>query len=131
MGAFLSNLFIGRLNRRNFLIGEILIAIPYIILQSYVKNNPADATILLVLIAIIIVPFGFSLLIRRLHDCHASGWWSVLALVPIGNLVLMIFTFVKEGDKGTNKYGEPPSQKIHFPNDILNIPSQDALSSVV
>lgn len=54
----------------------------------------------------IIVP-SISLGIRRLHDTDRSGWWYLLALIPFGSLVLLVF-FCLEGTKGENKFGPDP-----------------------
>lgn len=46
--------------------------------------------------------------VRRLHDTNRSGWWLLIALVPlVGFIVLLVFT-VSEGDKGPNDYGADP-----------------------
>ena len=46
--------------------------------------------------------------VRRLHDTDRSGWWLLIALVPlIGGLVLLYF-FVSDGTQGTNQYGPDP-----------------------
>lgn len=46
--------------------------------------------------------------VRRLHDTDRSGWWMLIALVPlIGAIVLLVF-FVGEGSKGDNQYGPDP-----------------------
>lgn len=49
----------------------------------------------------------FILVIRRLHDKGATGWWSLLALIPIVNLVFLIYLCLAEGDAGANDYGFP------------------------
>ena len=45
--------------------------------------------------------------VRRLHDQDKSGWFMLLGLVPIANIVLLVFMFL-EGTKGTNQYGPDP-----------------------
>ena len=46
--------------------------------------------------------------IRRLHDTGRSGWWMLLALIPIlGAIVLLIF-MVLDSQPGPNKYGANP-----------------------
>lgn len=46
--------------------------------------------------------------VRRLHDTGRSGWWLLIALVPlIGAIVLLIF-FVLNGEPGDNAYGPDP-----------------------
>jgi uncharacterized membrane protein YhaH (DUF805 family) len=47
--------------------------------------------------------------VRRLHDTGRSGWWLLLALVPvIGDLVLIVF-FILDSTPGDNKYGPHPA----------------------
>lgn len=45
--------------------------------------------------------------VRRLHDTNRSGWWMLLALVPIANLVLIYF-MICDSQAGANQYGENP-----------------------
>ncbi len=46
--------------------------------------------------------------IRRLHDTGHSGWWILLGALPfLGGLILFVF-FVRDGDPGTNEFGEDP-----------------------
>jgi len=44
--------------------------------------------------------------VRRLHDIGKSGWWYLLAIVPLISLVLIAF-FVMDS-KEDNIYGENP-----------------------
>jgi uncharacterized membrane protein YhaH (DUF805 family) len=43
--------------------------------------------------------------IRRFHDLNASGWWSLLMIVPVINLITGIVLVVMAGNVGENKYG--------------------------
>jgi uncharacterized membrane protein YhaH (DUF805 family) len=46
--------------------------------------------------------------VRRLHDTDRSGWWLLIALVPIvGAIVLLVF-MVQDSKPGTNLYGIYP-----------------------
>lgn len=46
--------------------------------------------------------------VRRLHDIGRSGWWLLLALIPIiGWIVLLIF-HCTDSDPGKNQYGPNP-----------------------
>jgi uncharacterized membrane protein YhaH (DUF805 family) len=44
---------------------------------------------------------------RRLHDIGRSGWWQLLSLVPLGNL-LLLYWWVLPSDSGPNAYGPAP-----------------------
>lgn len=46
--------------------------------------------------------------VRRLHDTDRSGWWLLIALIPlIGAIVLLVF-FVQDGTPGPNRFGPSP-----------------------
>lgn len=47
--------------------------------------------------------------VRRLHDVGYSGWYAALILVPVVNLLLMVFLVTKTGDEGANAWGPPPA----------------------
>jgi len=55
----------------------------------------------------VLIP-GLAVGIRRLHDTNRSGWWLLLAFIPlIGAIVLIVF-LVQEGTDGENQYGANP-----------------------
>ena len=46
--------------------------------------------------------------VRRLHDGGRSGWWILLALLPVlGSLVLLYFMLI-DGEPQSNAYGPSP-----------------------
>lgn len=45
--------------------------------------------------------------VRRLHDRDMSGWWMLLMLVPLINLILLIL-FLLRGTTGQNRFGPDP-----------------------
>ncbi len=45
---------------------------------------------------------------RRLHDIGKSGWWQLIALIPIIGVIVLIVWYVREGDHGDNAYGPDP-----------------------
>ncbi len=53
----------------------------------------------------VIVPTA-AVSIRRLHDTGKSGWFLLLSLIPIVNLVLLVF-YLLPSDQGSNSYGPP------------------------
>jgi len=47
---------------------------------------------------------SYLLLIQRSHDMNLSGWFSLLALIPLVGLVWVF----KGGSPGANRFGAPP-----------------------
>jgi uncharacterized membrane protein YhaH (DUF805 family) len=54
-----------------------------------------------------IVPL-IAVTVRRLHDCNQSGWLYLLALVPMGGLVILVFALLP-GTPQDNSYGPVPA----------------------
>ncbi|MGA2349270.1 MAG: DUF805 domain-containing protein [Terracidiphilus sp.] len=51
---------------------------------------------------------GIAVYVRRMHDTGRSGWWWLIALIPIiGSIILLVF-LVSDSEAGTNKYGPNP-----------------------
>lgn len=58
-------------------------------------------------IAILLPQLGLG--VRRLHDIGKSGWYWLIALIPIVGWILVIIWFAKEGDPNQNQYGPVPT----------------------
>jgi uncharacterized membrane protein YhaH (DUF805 family) len=57
----------------------------------------------------VLIP-GVAVGIRRLHDTDRSGWWLLLALIPvIGAIVLLVF-LVQDSTPGENQFGANPKE---------------------
>lgn len=55
----------------------------------------------------VLIP-GIAVSVRRLHDTNRSGWWLLIAFVPIiGTIVLLVFMFL-DSQPGSNQYGPNP-----------------------
>ena len=55
---------------------------------------------------------SFCVSVRRLHDLGKSGWWLLIAIIPIVNFigifVIIVFT-IMEGEEQPNQYGNVPT----------------------
>jgi uncharacterized membrane protein YhaH (DUF805 family) len=79
-------------------------------LVPYFLGAIAGSSILIIIGGIIILGLmlpGICAGIRRLHDHDKSGWWMLIALVPIVSLVLL-YWFVIRGTVGPNQFGPDP-----------------------
>ena len=43
--------------------------------------------------------------VRRLHDTDRSGWWWLLAFIPLIGVIVLIFFWCFEGTRGSNRLG--------------------------
>lgn len=55
----------------------------------------------------VLIP-GLAVSVRRLHDTGRTGWWLLIAFIPvIGAIALLIF-FFQDSQQGDNQYGAYP-----------------------
>nr|WP_255775647.1 DUF805 domain-containing protein [Microbulbifer sediminum] len=56
---------------------------------------------------LVLIP-SIAVTVRRLHDTGRSGWWFLLALIPVlGTIVLLVFMLL-DSEAGRNEYGPNP-----------------------
>ncbi len=51
---------------------------------------------------------GLAVGVRRLHDVGKSGWFLLIALIPLIGAIWLIVVLATEGEAGTNEYGPDP-----------------------
>ncbi len=63
-------------------------------------------------VAILSLPRGLALTVRRLHDIGRSAQWLFLLAVPLIGPVTLLFFAVTEGQHRANRYGANPKDHI-------------------
>ena len=48
--------------------------------------------------------------VRRLHDIGKSGWWLLIALIPVIGWIWLIVLLATDGLPGSNEYGTNPKE---------------------
>ncbi|PIP79125.1 MAG: hypothetical protein COW84_10125 [Gammaproteobacteria bacterium CG22_combo_CG10-13_8_21_14_all_40_8] len=82
--------FTGKTNRQQYWIFILFYIIIYIGLL--VVDNVLGTYLLSLIFALGMLVPSISIATRRLHDTNRSGWWQLIALVPlVGIVVLMVF----------------------------------------
>ena len=102
--------FSGRARRKEFWMFTLFNGIVMIILQSLAKIGSIGIVFFILyvvyLLAVLLPSLGVS--VRRLHDIDRSGWWLLIALIPIvGTIVLIVFCCL-DGTPGDNRFGANP-----------------------
>lgn len=52
---------------------------------------------------------------RRMHDLNKSGWWQLIAIVPVIGWVWFFILTVLQGTIGQNRFGEDPIMETPAP----------------
>lgn len=108
--------FRGRARRReywSFFVGNVLVGLALGFVDALIQGTAgAGVGVLgLLFVAMVVVP-GLAASVRRLHDTGRSGWWLLVALVPIlGPLSLLAF-YLQDGDPGPNRFGPSPKRTL-------------------
>ncbi len=97
--------FNGRATRSEYWWFYLFLVLVYIVLA--VLAVAVGSEFVLVLILGLVLP-AIAAATRRLHDTGRSGWWQLIAIIPLIGLALIVF-LVLEGTPGDNQYGPPPS----------------------
>ncbi len=57
----------------------------------------------------VLIP-GIAVAVRRLHDTDRTGWWVLIALIPIVGPIILIFFLIQDSTKGNNRFGPNPKE---------------------
>jgi uncharacterized membrane protein YhaH (DUF805 family) len=99
--------FSGRARRKEywmFVVFNVIISVILSLLQSLIHIQPFLTS--LYSLAVLLPSLAVS--IRRLHDTGRTGWWVLIALIPIiGSIILIVFMCL-DSQEGDNQYGPNP-----------------------
>lgn len=84
----------------------------YAIVNIILSLIPRVGTILSGILGLAVLIPSIGVAVRRLHDINKSGWWLLIALVPIVGYIIVILWLVKPSDNGENQYGERPIWEV-------------------
>jgi len=85
---------------------DIIIGIIFFILTRIPVLRVIFWIVLVLFILAVLIP-SIALGIRRLHDINLSGWFMLLCLIPIVNIIAIFLLCVIEGNPNDNQYGPP------------------------
>jgi uncharacterized membrane protein YhaH (DUF805 family) len=99
-------LFEGRAGRQEFWMFVLINFVITLVVDAvaYGIHLPFIATIYSLAL---LVP-SIALAARRLHDINRSGWWQLLAIIPIIGWIIVIIWYATDSDGGSNQYGSNP-----------------------
>ena len=100
--------FSGRSSRSEYwwaYLGIILIFIVLGLISGLLGETIGSLVLGIGYLAIIIPSIAIG--VRRLHDLDKSGWFYLLALVPLVSLILLVW-FCMKGTDGPNRFGPDP-----------------------
>ncbi|KQX77889.1 MULTISPECIES: DUF805 domain-containing protein [Streptomyces] len=98
--------FSGRARRKEYWMFALFNAIVAVVLLAIGFAIESQIPYGIYMLAVL-VP-SLAVVVRRLHDTGRSGWWFLIAFVPlVGGIILLVF-MCSEGAREANEYGADP-----------------------
>lgn len=98
--------FSGRATRKEYWMYILFYVIFYILFA--VVDNALNMMLFTTIFSVALLIPSLSVAARRLHDTGRSGWWQLIALIPlIGTIILIVF-LAQDSHDDENEYGLNP-----------------------
>lgn len=114
--------FNGRARRKEYwmftLFNFIFMLVAYI-LDSIFSGNMGYGFIYMIYSLAVLLP-SLAVSVRRLHDIGKSGWYILLAFIPIIGGIWLLVLMCLDGNAGDNMYGPNP-KTASFENQGISI----------
>jgi uncharacterized membrane protein YhaH (DUF805 family) len=112
--------FTGRARRTEywmFTLFSVIIAIVLAVLDSLLGLSflPGGTGLLGLLYSLAVLLPSLGVSIRRLHDTGRTGWWLLIALIPLVGAIVLIVFLATAGNIGQNSYGPDPKAPVGNP----------------
>lgn len=110
--------FDGRVTRREYWLFYVQLAIVFTALivtasaLTDVGRGPLGGAVMAVLIGFYFYTFVATVTasVRRLHDHDKSGWFYLLAMIPLIGWIFFLIMMLTPGTPGDNNYGPDPRE---------------------
>ncbi len=63
---------------------------------------------------------GLAVSVRRLHDTGRSGWWLLIAIIPLIGAIWLLVLDCMDSQPGENKWGPNPKGASSFNSEALD-----------
>ena len=103
-------IFSGRARRKEywfFVLFNVIISMVLAFIDGMMGSFNAEAGVGMLggIYSLAVLIPGIAVSVRRLHDIGKSGWWLLIALIPLaGGIILLVFN-AKDSQEGENDYG--------------------------
>ena len=109
---YLFTSFDGRINRAPFWAGVLVLIganVVLAIIGSVLGMIFGPLSYLATIGSLVLIYPAVALYAKRWHDQAKSGWWTLVALVPLLGAIYTIYMLgIKEGEPDANQYGQNP-----------------------
>lgn len=98
--------FTGRARRKEYWFYTLALIIALIIVSVVDRILGTDPLLYLIVALGTFVP-SLAVGVRRLHDIGRSGWWYLIAFIPLIGAIILIIWFATDTQRENNQWGKP------------------------
>lgn len=90
--------------------GEKYAVPPQIVMQTITGAFGIPGLLLGIYWLAVFIP-NLAVQVRRMHDQDKSGWWILIAFVPLIGGIWLLILFLIDGTRGPNRFGPDPKAR--------------------
>ena len=98
--------FTGRARRKEYWY-FVLVQLIILIVAQIIDAILGTEFVFYAIVALALFIPSFAAAVRRLHDTGRSGWWSLIALIPLIGAILLIIWLASDTKQENNQWGQP------------------------
>lgn len=111
--------FSGRARRKEFwmfVLFNMTFALCAMLLDNFlgttiqIAGEDAGYGLIYIIYSLFVLIPNLALSVRRMHDVGKSGWFLLIAFIPIIGAIWLLVLDCTDGEKGTNKWGPNPKE---------------------
>ncbi|MFE3181894.1 DUF805 domain-containing protein [Streptomyces violascens] len=105
--------FNGRARRQEywmFTLFSIIVSVVLTLIDLALGTSPVIGTLYSLAVLLPTLAVGA----RRLHDTDRTGWWQLLALIPLIGAIVLIVMLSTDSKPHTNAYGPNPKEAAAY-----------------
>ncbi len=96
--------FSGRAGRPEYWWFQLFYAL--VLIAGGVVDGLNNLSVFLPLVYVVLFLPTLAVTVRRLHDIDRSGWWVLLAFVPVVGTIALLVGLCQRGSAGPNAFGD-------------------------
>lgn len=104
----------GRLSRLPYFKCIVMIWIISAVVAWLIDSSSSTLISLIgIVVSLAMIGVSISFSVRRLHDIDKSGWFLLIAIIPLIGFLFQLYLIFAKGTEGVNRFGEDPLQQSY------------------
>jgi uncharacterized membrane protein YhaH (DUF805 family) len=101
-------IFYGRASRSEYWWFWLFAVVCDLVATALINTDNVAVVVLGLIIYLVLILPTAAVGVRRMHDIDRSGWWLLFGMIPTVGTIALLIWYCTSGERGTNRFGEPP-----------------------